>query len=222
MHELIKKLKGQLIVSCQAYPGEPMRNPETMAQIAAACVQGGAAGIRCQGLSDISLIKSRVDVPIIGLWKEGHNGVYITPSVRHAKACIYAGSDIVAIDATNRLRPDGTTFADTVKAIREETLIMADCCCLDDVKNALNLGVDIIGTTLSGTVGPYVNTSGPHLKFLKNAVEIADDIPVICEGGIHSPDDAKKAIEIGAFAVVVGTAITHPTSITSWFSDAIK
>ena len=100
MHPLIAHLKGKLIVSVQAYPGEPMRHPETMAQIARAAEIGGAAAIRCQGLSDISAIKGRVDVPVIGLWKEGHEGVYITPSLRHARACVMAGSDIVALDAT--------------------------------------------------------------------------------------------------------------------------
>ena len=86
MHPIIRSLKGKLIVSVQAYPGEPMRHPETMAQIAEACVQGGAAAIRCQGLSDIAAIKGRVEVPVIGLWKEGHDGVYIAPSLRHAIA----------------------------------------------------------------------------------------------------------------------------------------
>ena len=90
MHPLIAHLKGKLIVSVQAYPGEPMRHPETMAQIARAAEIGGAAAIRCQGLSDISAIKGRVDVPVIGLWKEGHEGVYITPSLRHARACVMA------------------------------------------------------------------------------------------------------------------------------------
>ena len=118
MHPLIAHLKGKLIVSVQAYPGEPMRHPETMAQIARAAEIGGAAAIRCQGLSDISAIKGRVDVPVIGLWKEGHEGVYITPSLRHARACVMAGSDIVALDATGRPRLDGLSFAETVKALR--------------------------------------------------------------------------------------------------------
>ena len=93
--ELVESLKGKLIVSVQAYPGEPMRHPETMAQIARACELGGAAAIRCQGLSDISAIKGRVEIPVIGLWKEGHEGVYITPTLRHARACIHAGADVL-------------------------------------------------------------------------------------------------------------------------------
>lgn len=220
MNNLIKQLEGKIIVSCQAYPGEPMRCPETMAQIAAAAEIGGAAAIRCQGLSDISAIKGRVSVPVIGLWKEGHEGVYITPSARHAEACIHAGSDIVAIDATGRPRPDGTSFKDTVDAIRGKTLIMADCSCLDDVKRAIDAKVDIVSTTLSGYVGAKVKPEGPDFDLIKQANEIAGEIPVFCEGRVHTIDDAKKAFVAGAFAVVVGTAITHPTSITKWFVES--
>ena len=114
--ELVQSLKGKLIVSVQAYPGEPLRTPEFMAAMARACELGGAAAIRCQGLSDISAIKGRVEVPVIGLWKEGHEGVYITPTLRHALACVWAGADIVAIDATDRPRPDGRSFAPGVAA----------------------------------------------------------------------------------------------------------
>lgn len=222
MNKIIENLKGKLIVSCQAYPGEPMRTPETMAQIAAAAEIGGAAAIRCQGLSDIAAIKGRVQVPVIGLWKEGHDGVYITPSARHAIACINAGSDIVAIDATSRQRPDGTFFEDTVNAIKGKTLIMADCSCMDDVYRSIKADVDIISTTLAGYVEGTKKTDGPDLDFLKQAVLVSKSIPVFCEGRIHTLQQAKAAIEAGAHSVVVGTAITHPTSITKWFKLAIE
>lgn len=220
-HPLIAKLEGKLIASCQAYPGEPLRNPETMAQMARACEIGGAAAIRCQGLSDISAIKGRVDIPVIGLWKEGHEGVYITPTLRHARACVSAGSDIVALDATGRPRPDGLTFKETVDALRGETLIMADCGCMDDVYRALEAGVDIVSTTLAGYTDDRPKTKGPDLEFLREALAAAGEVPVFCEGRIHTTDDARAAREAGAFALVVGTAITHPTSLTTWFVDAI-
>ena len=102
---LIQSLKGKLVVSVQAYMGEPLRTPETMAQMSRACELGGAAAIRCQGLADIAAIKGRCEVPVIGLWKDGHEGVYITPTLRHARACVAAGADIVAIDATDRHVP---------------------------------------------------------------------------------------------------------------------
>lgn len=218
---LIQRLKGTLIVSCQAYPGEPLRHPETMAQMARAAELGGASAIRCQGLADIAAIKGRVDIPVIGLWKEGHEGVYITPTLRHARACISAGADVVALDATARPRPDGRTFEETVEALRGETLIMADCACMEDVKRALACGVDIVSTTLAGYTDDRPKTEGPDLEFLREAVAAAGEVPVFCEGRIHTLADARAAMDAGAFAIVVGTAITHPTSITSWFAGAI-
>ena len=222
MDQLIANLKGKLIVSCQAYMGEPMRHPETMAQIARAAELGGAAAIRCQGLSDIAAIKGRVEIPVLGLWKEGHEGVYITPTLRHARACIAAGADVVALDATGRPRPDGRTFEETVEALRGETLIMADCACMDDVRRAVAAKVDIISTTLAGYTDDRPKTDGPDLEFVREAVAEAGDIPVFCEGRIHTPQQAREAMDAGAFAVVVGTAITHPTSVTGWFCDALK
>ena len=222
MDQLIANLKGKLIVSCQAYMGEPMRHPETMAQMARAAELGGAAAIRCQGLSDIAAIKGRVEIPVLGRWKEGHEGVYITPTLRHARACIAAGADVVALDATGRPRPDGRTFEETVEALRGETLIMADCACMDDVRRAVAAKVDIISTTLAGYTDDRPKTDGPDLEFVREAVAEAGDIPVFCEGRIHTPQQAREAMDAGAFAVVVGTAITHPTSVTGWFCDALK
>ena len=226
MHPVIESIKGKLIVSVQAYPGEPLRNPETMAQMARACELGGAAAIRCQGLSDISAIKGRVDIPVIGLWKEGHEGVYITPTLRHALACVNAGCDVVAIDATSRPRPDGRTFAQTVAALRAkaETLIMADCMTIDDIRGAVACGCDLVSTTLSPNK-PAIQTTleeGPDIALLQQATSEFPGLPIICEGHVHTPADAKAAIDAGAWAVVVGTAITHPTSLTSWFTAAIE
>ena len=226
MHPVIETIKGKLIVSVQAYPGEPLRHPETMAQMARACELGGAAAIRCQGLSDIAAIKGRVDIPVIGLWKEGHEGVYITPTLRHALAVVNSGADVVALDATDRPRPDGRTFAETVDAIREqaETLIMADCMTIDDIRNAVACGCDLVSTTLSHNK-PAIETTldeGPHVELLRQATTEFPDVPVICEGHVHTPADAVAAMEAGAWAVVVGTAITHPTSLTSWFATAIE
>ena len=225
MNQLIESLKGKLIVSCQAYMGEPLRHPETMAQMARACELGGAAAIRCQGLADIAAIKGRVEVPVIGLWKEGHEGVYITPTLRHARACIAAGADVVAIDATDRPRPDGRTFEETVAALRatEDTLVMADCATIEDIRRGVAAGCDLVSTTLSHGVAAIDCTmaDGPDLPLLRQAVEEFPGFPVVCEGRVHTPEDAQAAIEAGAWSVVVGTAITHPTSITSWFAKAL-
>ena len=219
---MIESLRSRLIVSVQAYPGEAMREPGTMARVARAAVDGGAAAIRCQGLADISAIKGQVDVPVIGLWKEGHEGVYITPTLRHARACSLAGADIVAIDATGRPRPDGRTYAETVAALKDEgVLVMADCGSIDDARRAWEAGSDILSTTLSGYTGEREKTSGPDLELLAMMVD-EFDTPVICEGRVHTPADAAAAMAAGAWSVVVGTAITHPTTITTWFDRAVR
>ena len=220
--DLIEAIRGKLIVSCQAYPGEPMRHPETMAQMALAAQQGGAAAIRCQGLSDIAAIKGMVEVPVIGLWKEGHEGVYITPTLRHARACIMAGADIVAIDATGRPRPDGLSYGETVAALHAEgAVLMADCGSFEDAQRAVDAGTDIISTTLAGYTGEREKTHGPDIELLEQMVAAFPDVPVICEGRVHTPEQAAAVMRAGAHAVVVGTAITHPTAVTSWFKAAV-
>jgi N-acylglucosamine-6-phosphate 2-epimerase len=227
MTDPIATLAGGLIVSCQAYPGEPLRHPETMAQMAEAVVAGGAAAIRAQGLADISFIKGRTTVPLIGLWKDGHDGVFITPTLRHARAVRDAGAEIVALDGTRRPRPDGLTLADTIAdtiaRLRDSgpTLIMADCGSLDDALAARDAGADLIGTTLAGYTGDRPLTTGPDLDFLAHLVTHLPGLPIVAEGRVHTPEQARAALNTGAHAVVVGTAITHPTTITSWFRQAL-
>lgn len=226
VHPLVQSLKGRLVVSVQAYPGEPLRHPETMAQMARACELGGAAAIRCQGLSDIAAIKGRVEVPVIGLWKEGHEGVYITPTLRHALACVSAGADVVALDATDRPRPDGRSFEETVAAIREasDVLVMADCMTIEDIRRGVACGCDLVSTTLSHNKAAIDTTmdDGPDVPLLRQATDEFPGFPVICEGHVHTPADARAAMDAGAWAVVVGTGITHPTSLTKWFAAAIE
>jgi N-acylglucosamine-6-phosphate 2-epimerase len=216
------RLAGGLIVSCQAYPGEPMRDPRTMVQIAHAAVAGGAVAVRLQGIADIAAAKG-LSVPIVGLWKDGDADVFITPTLEHARAVADAGADIVAIDGTRRPRPDGLTLAETVAGLRSThpvVLIMADCGSLDDAIAAERAGADILGTTLSGYTGEREKTSGPDIALI---AEIAEHCatPVVAEGRIHTPADAASARLAGAHAVCVGTAITHPSTITSWFVAAL-
>lgn len=219
---MLARLDGGLIVSCQAYPGEAMRDPRTMAQVARAAVVGGAAGIRLQGIADIREAGD-LGVPVVGLWKDGDSDVFITPTLDHALAVADAGADIVAIDGTRRARPDGRTLAETVAGIREATaaLIMADCGSLEDAVAAEAAGVDFLGTTLSGYTGERPKTSGPDLELIAE-IAAACTLPVIAEGRIHTPAAARAAREAGAAAVCVGTAITHPSTITSWFVGALE
>ncbi|MCL3776767.1 MULTISPECIES: N-acetylmannosamine-6-phosphate 2-epimerase [unclassified Actinomyces] len=224
LNPVLERLRGGLIASAQAYPGEPMRDPRTMDEVAQACVAGGAVGIRAQGLADLALITQHVDVPVIGLWKDGHDGVFITPTLTHAIAVAATGVEIVAIDATRRPRPDGLTFAQTVaglKEVREGILVMADCGSLDDAKMAQDAGADILGTTLAGYTGERPKTDGPDVELIDQVAAIAQ-VPLVVEGRVHTPAQAALAMQHGAFAVVVGTAITHPTTITSWFVDAVR
>ncbi|UWX97408.1 N-acetylmannosamine-6-phosphate 2-epimerase [Arthrobacter zhaoxinii] len=220
----LESLRSSLIVSCQAYPGEPMRDPRTTAQVAQSAVIGGAAGVRVQGIGDIRAVRAAVDVPVIGLWKDGHDGVFITPTLRHALACAEAGADIVALDGTRRERPDGLTLAETVAALHDQTpaLVMADCGSAADAEAAAAAGADIIGTTLAGYTDERPKTTGPDLELLQELAALGLGVPVIAEGRIHTPAQGRSALGAGAFAVVVGTAITHPATITSWFAAALE
>lgn len=220
---LLTQLRGGLIVSCQAYPGEPMRHPETMAQVAESAVRGGAVGLRAQGLADVAIISERVEVPLIGIWKVGGEGVFITPTLRHGQAVLAAGADVVAIDGTSRQRPDGLSLAETIRGLHEEagSTVMADCDSYEAAMGAAEAGADLIGTTLSGYTGARARTEGPDFSLLEALVRALPEVPVIAEGRIHAPAQARAAHDLGAFAVVVGTAITHPTTITRWFADAL-
>lgn len=218
---LLETLRAGLIVSCQAYPGESMRDPRTMAQIARAAVVGGAAGVRLQGLDDIRAA-SDVGVPVVGLWKDGDDDVFITPTLAHALAVAEAGAHVVAIDGTCRARPDGRTLAETIAELKaaHDVLVMADCGSLDDAIAAEAAGADILGTTLSGYTGERPKTAGPDIDLIAAVVD-ACTRPVVAEGRIHTPADARRAKDSGAFAVCVGTAITHPSTLTSWFVQAL-
>ena len=222
--EILDALRGRLIVSAQAYPGEPMRDPNTMAQVAASAVSGGAAAVRVQGLGDIQATRSAVEVPVIGLWKDGKDGVVITPTFQHAYAVALAGSHIVALDGTRRERPDGLNLAETIDRLHAQTntLVMADCGSLDDARGAVEAGADIVGTTLAGYTGERPATEGPDIELI--AAIRAAELPamLVAEGRIHSPVYAAAAREAGADAVVVGTAITHPATITSWFAESVE
>ncbi|QNE35853.1 N-acetylmannosamine-6-phosphate 2-epimerase [Leifsonia shinshuensis] len=224
MTDFFDAVAGRLIVSAQAYPGEPMRDPRTMVAVAESAVRGGAAAIRLQGLDDIRLGAETLDVPVIGLWKDGKDGVFITPTLEHAVAVAAAGADVVALDGTRRERPDGRTLAEVVKALRNETdaLVMADCGSAEDAIAATEAGADIIGTTLAGYTGERPRGEGPDLDLIAELRALALGRFLVAEGRIHTPEHARQALEAGADSVVVGTAITHPQTITSWFARAVE
>lgn len=219
---VLTAMRGRLTVSCQAYVGEPMRDPRTTAQVAQSVVAGGAAAVRVQGLADVAAVTAAVDVPVVGLWKDGADGVFITPTLRHALAVAEAGAHVVALDGTRRPRPDGRTLAETVAGLRaaSDVLVMADCGSLDDALAAQDAGVDLLGTTLSGYSGERPKTQGPDLELVDQVVA-ACTLPVVVEGRVHTPAQAAAAMARGAFSVCVGTAITHPATLTTWFATAV-
>lgn len=220
---VLNRLRGGLVVSCQARPGNPLHGPEHMTAMALAAAESGAVGIRAEGPPDVRAIRSALDLPLIGLWKIGDEGVYITPTAEHARAVALAGADVVAADGTGRPRPDGASFAATVGAVHElGRLVMADCATVGDGLAAEQAGADLLGTTLSGyTAETAGRTYGPDLRLVEELAARAS-VPVLAEGRIHTPRQARQAYEAGAFAVVVGTAITAPQWIAAGFVEALR
>ncbi|MFI1583705.1 putative N-acetylmannosamine-6-phosphate 2-epimerase [Embleya sp. NPDC020630] len=225
MHHLLERLRGGLIVSVQVHRADdPLRGSATMAAIARAAVEGGAAAIRCGGIGgipDVEAVCEAVHVPVIGLWKDGDADVYITPSAAHAVAVRAAGAGIVAIDGTTRARPDGSTFADAARAVHAVgALVLADVSTEDEALAAEAAGADAVATTLAGYTPDRARTPGPDLALVETLAARVN-VPVIAEGRYHRPTDAAAAIAAGAHAVVVGTAITVPAWITTTFREAL-
>ncbi|WEH37688.1 putative N-acetylmannosamine-6-phosphate 2-epimerase [Streptomyces sp. AM 4-1-1] len=219
--ELAERLRGTLIVSCQAPPGDPMRETDTLVRLARAAAAGGGAAIRANEPEVVAAISAAVDLPLIGLWKDGDVGVYITPTPRHAVAVAEAGAHIVAADATDRPRPDGSAFADLVAAVHAAgALVMADVSTLAEGVTAAAQGADFVSTTLSGYVPGTPKRDGPDLDLVA-ALSAAIDVPVVAEGRIGTPEEAAAALARGAHSVVVGTAITAPTALTARFVAGI-
>lgn len=220
---LIERLSGGLIVSCQAYPGEPLDRPGIMPLMARAVVRGGARAVRLQGLENIREA-AELPVPVIGLVKEGDSDVYITPTLELALAVAAAGAQVVALDGTARPRPDGLSLRQTIDGLRErhDVVVMADCDCLESALGAVAAGADIVGTTLAGYTGMRPRTDGPDLALIEELALRLPGTPLLAEGRIHTVGEARAALEAGAMAVVVGTAITHPTSLTETFARALE
>ncbi len=217
----LKRVRGGLIVSCQALEDEPLHGSAIMARMALAAQQGGAVGIRANGPDDIRAIRHAVPLPIIGLYKDGREGVYITPTFAHARAVAQAGADVIAIDATARPRPGGETLADLIHRIHSELNrpIMADVSTLEEAQAAADCGADLVGPTLAGYT-PYSPPADDPISLLRAIVQ-APPVPVIAEGRIHTPEQARAALAAGALAVVVGSAITRPQWITARFAEAV-
>lgn len=225
MNVLLQRLRGQLIVSCQALENEPLHGHETMAKMALAAKEGGAAAIRANGKEDIKAIKQLTQLPVIGIIKKDYpnSEIYITPTIKEVVEVAVAGAEIVAIDFTNRVRPDGTSNGEFLQAIKiryPQLLIMADISTLEEGLTAAMLGADIIGTTLSGYT-PYTPCLGhPDFTLISQLSRLLEH-PVFAEGGVNTPEEARKCLEMGAWSVVVGGAITRPQLITKRFFEKL-
>jgi N-acylglucosamine-6-phosphate 2-epimerase len=207
-------LKGALIVSVQAPEGSPLRDPQVIAAMAEACLANGAAGVRLESPEHITAVRRRCpQALIVGLWKRTwpDSAVYITPRWQEITAVWGAGADVVALDATERPRPEGQRLEDLVRRAREElgVPLMADVDTLAAGRRAAELGCAWVGTTLHGYTEATHDQRPPAMALVTALREtLPPSIPVVCEGGISTPDQAREALNRGADFVVVGTAIT--------------
>jgi N-acetylmannosamine-6-phosphate 2-epimerase / N-acetylmannosamine kinase len=213
-------IANSLIVSCQPVPGGPMDSALFVTGFAKAALEAGAKALRIESVPYVAAARLAVRVPIIGIVKRdlSDSPVRITPYLADVEALAEAGADIIAFDATDRVRP--VPVEELVKAVKARNkLAMADCSCLDDARRALAAGADFVGTTLSG----YVGGPEPEDPDIALIVQMRTLTPyVIAEGRIRSPEQAAAAARAGACAVVVGSAITRTEHVTSWFHQAIS
>lgn len=226
--EFFEQIKGRIIVSCQAIPGEPLYVEEKsiMYLMARAAKMAGSPAIRTSSIRDVVAIKEETGLPVIGLVKVKYEGFesYITPTMKEVDDLMQAGSDVIALDCTNQKRGDGKTISEFVTEVRRkypDTILMADISTFEEGVNAWKLGVDIVGTTMSGYTSYSPKLDGPDFELVKKLAATVD-IPVIGEGRVHYPEQAAEMLDAGAFAVVVGGAITRPLEIATRFMKAIE
>ncbi len=216
---MLNKIKGKLIVSCQALEDEPLHHPMIMAKMALAAKIGGAVAIRSNSAQDIIAIKKEVDLPVIGLYKKSYmdSDVFITPTKKEVLALINSGCDMIAIDATNRKRPNGELLHHLIAYIHEHgRLAMADISTLEEAITAESLGFDCVSTTLSGYTPYSPQQEEPDYDLIQDCVDNLS-IPVIAEGRISEQEQLRKVLACKPYAVVIGSAITRPQLITEKF-----
>lgn len=225
MNAALGAIESGLVVSCQAAAGNPLRGPHFMAAMAKAAAAAGAAGIRAEGAEDVAAVQAATGLPVIGIRKTGNsvsNDVYITPTYADAESIVAAGASIVATDGTARPRPDGNDLATLIKQVHDRlgVPVMADVDSVESGRYAYESGADLLASTLSGYTGPDIVPDGPDIDLVAALVR-ATPLPVVAEGRIREPGEARAAFAAGAFAVVVGTAVTNPMAITRRFVTAL-
>jgi N-acylglucosamine-6-phosphate 2-epimerase len=222
---VINRIKGGLIVSCQALEDEPLYSSNIMMRMAQAAFMGGAIGIRANSPTDCSEIKQNVDLPMIAIYKKKYCNcdVFITPTIEEIKKLLFINPEIIAVDATNRPRPDGKRVEVFLKEIKQiyHGLIMADISNLEEGIDAEKMGFDLVSTTLCGYTDYTLDKPKPNIELIKSLKEVLK-IPIIAEGNIDSPDSAINCLNAGSWSVVVGAAITRPQLITKKFVETIN
>lgn len=223
----LNSIEHKLVVSCQALPDEPLHSSFIMARMARAAKEGGAAGIRANTVPDIAAIQEEVDLPVIGIIKRDYedSDIYITPTMKEVDELMIVKPEVIAMDATNRLRPGNETLDDffaRCKAKYPDQIWMADCSTVEEALHADELGFDIVSTTLVGYTPESENLhiEDEDFQILKDILKDAR-AKVIAEGNIDTPEKARRVLELGCFSVVVGSIITRPQVITKRFTSAI-
>lgn len=223
----LETIKGELIVSCQALENEPLHSSFIMGRMARAAQEGGACGIRANSVSDINEIKKVVNLPTIGIIKKDYENcdVYITPTMKEIDELVNTNVEIIALDATFNLRPDGKNINEFFKDIRKKypsQKFMADCSTIEEALNADKIGFDFIGTTLVGYTkqSQGLKIEDDDFVIIRNILEKSSK-PVIAEGNINTPQKARRVLELGCYSVVVGSIITRPQLITKSFVEEI-
>lgn len=228
MRNKIEQLEGNLIVSCQALPEEPLHSSFIMGRMALAAKEGGAWGIRANTPEDIEEIRKNVDLPIIGIIKKNYPDcqVYITPTMEEVDRLAAINTEIIAMDATSALRPGGLTLDQFYAAVREkypEQLLMADCSTEEEILHADRLGFDFLGTTMIGYTpqSKGLRVEANHFEIIRRILKQVKH-PVIAEGNINTPQMARCVLDLGCYSVVVGSRITRPQVITRDFVREIE
>lgn len=219
----LQGVKGKLIVSCQALPDEPLHSSFIMGRMAKAAQEGGAAAIRAQSSADIREIKKVTGLPVIGLIKRNYadSPIYITPTMTEVEDLLTTDCEMIALDMTKRSRPVGELSEKLVERIHEAgRLVLADISTYEEGVAAAELGADAVSTTLSGYTPYSPQLTGPDVELVKKlSAELS--VPVFAEGRINEPQDIARVMEAGAYAPIVGSAITRPQLITAKFAQAL-